>query len=72
MKTVLITGATAGIGEATAVLFAKNGYDVIITGRGKIGWKNYHRNYRKNIRSEFWLYVLMSGIERKLRRPLDL
>lgn len=30
-----ITGATAGIGKATAELFAKNGYDVIITGRRK-------------------------------------
>ena len=30
-----ITGATAGIGKATAELFAKSGYDVIITGRRK-------------------------------------
>jgi len=30
---VLITGATAGIGKASAELFAKNGYDLIITGR---------------------------------------
>jgi 3-hydroxy acid dehydrogenase / malonic semialdehyde reductase len=29
----LITGATAGIGKATAAIFAKNGYDLIITGR---------------------------------------
>lgn len=32
-KTALITGATSGIGEAVAMLFAKNGVDVIITGR---------------------------------------
>lgn len=30
-----ITGATAGIGKATAGLFAKNGYKIIITGRRK-------------------------------------
>lgn len=32
-KKVMITGATSGIGKATAILFAKKGYDVIITGR---------------------------------------
>ena len=32
-KTVLITGATSGIGEACARKFAEGGYNVIITGR---------------------------------------
>lgn len=32
-KTVLITGATAGIGKATAEIFARNGWNTIITGR---------------------------------------
>jgi NADP-dependent 3-hydroxy acid dehydrogenase YdfG len=31
----LITGATAGIGKATAAQFAKNNYNIIITGRRK-------------------------------------
>ncbi len=30
---VFITGATSGIGKSTATLFAKNGYNLIITGR---------------------------------------
>lgn len=34
-KIAMITGATAGFGRATAVRFAKNGYDIIITGRRK-------------------------------------
>ena len=32
-KTIMITGATSGFGKATAVRFAKNGYNIIITGR---------------------------------------
>ncbi len=34
-KIIMITGATAGFGRATAKIFAKNGYDCIITGRRK-------------------------------------
>jgi 3-hydroxy acid dehydrogenase/malonic semialdehyde reductase len=34
-KTIMITGATSGFGKAIAIKFAKNGYDIIITGRRK-------------------------------------
>nr|WP_245586906.1 SDR family NAD(P)-dependent oxidoreductase [Sediminibacterium salmoneum] len=34
-KTILITGATAGFGKATAELFAASGWNCIITGRRK-------------------------------------
>jgi hypothetical protein len=34
-KIIMVTGATAGFGRATALIFAKNGYNVIITGRRK-------------------------------------
>lgn len=34
-KIIMITGATSGFGRATAIKFAKNGFDIIITGRRK-------------------------------------
>ena len=34
-KTIMITGATAGFGRATAVKFARHGYNLILTGRRK-------------------------------------
>ena len=34
-RTVMVTGATAGFGRATAIKFAKNDFNVIITGRRK-------------------------------------
>jgi 3-hydroxy acid dehydrogenase / malonic semialdehyde reductase len=34
-KTIMITGATAGFGKAIAVRFARNSYNIIITGRRK-------------------------------------
>ena len=32
-KTIFITGATAGFGEATARIFAENGWNLVLTGR---------------------------------------
>jgi 3-hydroxy acid dehydrogenase / malonic semialdehyde reductase len=34
-KIIMITGATSGFGRATAVRFAGNGYNIIVTGRRK-------------------------------------
>ncbi|MET7794879.1 SDR family NAD(P)-dependent oxidoreductase, partial [Micrococcus luteus] len=36
-QTVVITGASAGIGRATARLFAERGANVVLLARGKAG-----------------------------------
>jgi 3-hydroxy acid dehydrogenase/malonic semialdehyde reductase len=53
-KIVLITGSTAGIGRASAELFASNGYDVIITGRRKERLKEFS----EQLRSRYKISVL--------------
>jgi 3-hydroxy acid dehydrogenase/malonic semialdehyde reductase len=50
----LITGATSGIGKSTAGIFAKNGYDVIITGRRK----ERLEELQKKLEKEFNVKVL--------------
>ena len=35
--TVVVTGASAGVGRATAVAFAKKGFDVALLARGEAG-----------------------------------
>ncbi len=47
-KVVLITGATSGIGEASASLFASSGYDLIITGRRSDRLENIKNRLEKN------------------------
>ena len=43
----LVTGATSGIGKSTAELFAKNGYDVIITGRRQERLDEFQKHLEK-------------------------
>lgn len=47
-----ITGATAGIGRAAAELFAKNGYNLIITGRRKERLDEFSDHLKKNFKCE--------------------
>jgi 3-hydroxy acid dehydrogenase/malonic semialdehyde reductase len=47
-----ITGATAGIGKATAELFAKNGYHIIITGRRKERLEEFSAHLKSTYKTE--------------------
>ena len=49
---ILITGATAGFGKATAEFFAKNGYDVIITGRRKERLEELKKELKKKYKTD--------------------
>ncbi|MGZ3929879.1 MAG: SDR family NAD(P)-dependent oxidoreductase [Bacteroidia bacterium] len=44
----LVTGATSGIGKSTAELFAKNGYNIIITGRRKDRLEDFKQELEKS------------------------
>src|SRR5688572_21303140 len=46
-KCVLITGATSGIGRATAREFAMHGYDLVLTGRRKDRLKELREEFSK-------------------------
>jgi len=52
MKTVLVTGASSGIGEAIAYQFAENGWNVIATGRRKKHLANLQNSIFKKCNNE--------------------
>jgi len=55
MKTVFITGATSGFGEACAYRFAGNGYRLILNGRRQQRLENLKKNLLEKFSSEVLL-----------------
>ncbi|WP_017258380.1 SDR family NAD(P)-dependent oxidoreductase [Pedobacter arcticus] len=54
VKTALITGATAGIGEACANIYAEHGFNLIITGRRA----NRLQKLKEKLESQFQVQVI--------------
>ncbi|MEL6945479.1 MAG: SDR family NAD(P)-dependent oxidoreductase, partial [Bacteroidota bacterium] len=57
VKTVLITGATSGIGRATADVFAADGHRLILTGRRSQRLEELQTFYQEEYNSEILLQV---------------
>jgi 3-hydroxy acid dehydrogenase / malonic semialdehyde reductase len=66
-KTVLITGATAGIGKATAQIFAQHKWNVIITGRRK----NLLEELAEELQSEFGINVYSLNFDIQDRNQVE-
>lgn len=49
MKTILISGATSGIGEATAHKFASAGYRLIVCGRNQNKLDDFKKTYKEQV-----------------------
>lgn len=69
-RTVIITGGTVGIGKATALYFAKNGYNVVITSRNATKEKDIVREF-KNQGAEVTFYELDVTKEEQVKEVID-
>jgi NADP-dependent 3-hydroxy acid dehydrogenase YdfG len=70
-RIALITGATAGIGEATAILLAQNNFDLILTGRRNERLKSVKEEIAKKSQSEVVLLNFDIRNQKETENALD-
>ena len=66
-KLALITGATSGIGKASAIKFAQNGYNLILTGRRK----ERLESLSKELIEEYSIEVLILNFDIRERKEVE-
>jgi 3-hydroxy acid dehydrogenase / malonic semialdehyde reductase len=66
-KIAMITGATAGIGKATAIKFAEAGYDLIITGRRNVLLQEFSAYLKK----EYAVDVLSLHLDVRIKEDVE-
>lgn len=66
-KTAIITGATAGIGEATAFEFAKLGYNLILTGRRK----EHLEKLKASLEADYQIQVSVHAFDIRQRTEVE-
>lgn len=63
LKMALITGASAGIGEATALLLAENGYNLVLVARREERLKKLAAKIKKQFKVE--VHTLVGDVQKK-------
>ena len=66
-KTAIVTGATAGIGKATAIELAKLGYNVILTGRRK----ELLENLKSNLEADYDISVSIHAFDIRQKAEVE-
>lgn len=66
-KIALVTGATAGIGEATAIEFGKLGYNLILTGRRQ----DRLEKFKNQLESDLEVSVSIHAFDIRLRQQVE-
>ncbi len=70
-KTIFITGATSGIGKSTAYLFARNGYNLILTGRRAERLETIKTDLENKFQSEVQILCFDVRSQNEVKNAID-